>query len=185
MPFSGDSFSVLFDSLYFRAVFRRFSFRAVRYSFFAVYNSFSLPCRFPADTPTVLFFYRRLFFCAIFKGGFSVRTKKSISGDSLSVSFSVEYLSVPFLKEISGSLPFSFSASFKEGVSWDSHSEYTRPSFLAIVHRLRKTRALLYSAEHASVQKRAHCFLSAKYTHQQIRKNRGKQPGANIHMRGY
>ncbi len=80
-----------------------------RFSFRAVYNSFFLPCRFPADTPTVLFLgdylyvsFLRMILCPY---------KKSMEGDSpLSISFSGEYLSVLFLKEISESFPFSFRA---------------------------------------------------------------------------
>ncbi len=210
-----DSLSLTFETFSFRAVFRWFFFFAIFESFFfravsgdslpchvrdtlfvpwisshAVYRRFSLPAfwrgsslsvslsvSFSGDYLTVPL--------SIFLGGFSVRTKKCIRG-----FFSVHFFfrRVSFCAVFKGNIWIDsvfFPCRFKEGVSWDSHTEYTRPSILAIVHRLRKTRALLYSAQHASVQKRAHCFLSAKYTHQQIRKNRGKQPGANIHMREY
>ncbi len=52
----------------------------------------------------------RLSFCVFFKDD-SLSVQKSMEGDSpMSISFSGEYLSVPFLKEISESLPFSFRA---------------------------------------------------------------------------
>ncbi len=77
----------------------------------------------------------------IFKGGFSVCTKKYFRGFSVRFVFRTVSFCAIFKENIR--IPVGFlSCRFKEGVSWDSHSEYTRPSIPAIVHRLlRKTRA--------------------------------------------
>jgi hypothetical protein len=69
-------------------------------------------------------FLQEIIFCAIFKGGFSVCTKKYIKG-----FFSVRFFfrRVSFCAIFKGNiwiLSVFFSCRFNEGISWDSHSEY-------------------------------------------------------------
>ncbi len=105
-------FRVMWEILFFfRAVWeffshsvnRRFSLRACwRGSSFCIIWVFLFPCRFQE----IIF----LCPCAFFSGGFSVRTKKYFIGFAIRFVFRRVSFCVPFLKEISGSLPFSFSA---------------------------------------------------------------------------